>query len=421
MIARRALLKGSGLALLAFGTGAVPSFLSRASQAATEPGASRRHKTLVIVFQRGGMDGLMAVSPFADPGLARLRPRLMLPAPGSGKEHALLELDGRFGLHPALASFAPLFHDGRLAIVHGAGSVDATRSHLDATHAWESGMPGDRGLADGWLNRALGAAAIGRDMPVRAVTMTRARSRATYGDESVLAISSADELLVAEPGARNEAVRGLYAASTNDLLARTAASSVEAAKLLKMSPATEGKQDYPAGSVLGGSLREIARLIKANVGLQVAFAESVGDATGTVSWDSHSNERRFPGPFATIAEDFSRSIVAFWNDLGELQDDVVLATMTDFGRNVAENATAGTDHGRGTCIFVLGNSIAGGRVYGTLPERFEPDALEDQADLPVTTDYRAVMASLLVQQLGVRDMGEVFPTWSGEPAAIVKV
>jgi uncharacterized protein (DUF1501 family) len=420
MIARRALLRSGGLALLAFGTGGVPSFLSAAARAATTPATFERQKTLVVIFQRGGMDGLMAVTPYADATLARLRPNLMLPAPASGKEHALLELDGRFGLHPALAPLMPMFRDGRLAVVHGAGSADNTRSHLDATHAWECGVPGDRGLASGWLNRALTAATTPREVPVRAVTMTRARSRATYGGEPVLAISSADDLLVRQ-GAPVAALSDLYVASDNRSLSGAAAASFAAARSLQAHAGKAASAGYPQGSALGSSLSEIARLIKANVGLQVAFAESVGDATGTVSWDSHSNQRRFPGPFATIAGDFARSIAAFWDDLGELQDRVTLATMTEFGRNVAENTTAGTDHGRATCMFVLGNAIAGGRVYGALPERFEPDALEDQVDLPVSTDFRSVMAGLLSHQLGVHSTAEVFPDWRGAPMPLLKV
>jgi uncharacterized protein (DUF1501 family) len=183
----------------------------------------------------------------------------------------------------------------------------------------------------------------------------------------------------------------------------------------------EDRAGYPVESSFGKSLREIAHLIKANVGLQVAFAESrSAGPNDSGTWDTHSNEASMQGPFPIMADDLSCSLVAFWNDLGALREDVVVVTLTDFGRNVVENAGVGTDHGRATAMFVLGHSIRGGRVYGTLPERFERDALEDQLDLPVTTDFRAVVSSLTQSQLGIANDQQVFPGWTGSRLALAK-
>lgn len=409
---RRMLLKSGGLALFAATTGALPGFLARTAHAAPRPGAFKRQKVLVAVFQRFGMDGLMAATPLDDPRLAALRPSLML-------KDERIDLDGRYGLHPGFAPLVPLYREGSLAIVHAAGSPHNTRSHSEAQLWWESGTPGDRSTADGWLNRALGAAAADDGLPLRAVSTTRERPRIFYGEHAAASIGTTSEALALTLGehATGEravaALEKLYGRADSALLRSAGASSFAAARIIaEAGPAAAA--GYPEGSSFGQGLREIAHLIKANVGLQVAFAESrTAGANERGTWDTHSNEASMDGPFPLMADDFARSLAAFWNDLGELSDDVVLVTLTDFGRNVVENPGIGTDHGRATAMFVLGRSIDGGKVHGTLPERFERDALEDSMDLPVTTDFRSVVANLTASQLEVGDDGRVFPGWSG--------
>ncbi len=422
---RRMVLKSGGLALFAASTGAIPPFLSRAARAA-EPGAFGRQKVLVTIFQRFGMDGLMAVAPFRDERLAKLRPSLMLPLPGSGEAHARVDLDGQHGLHPGFAPLLPLFRDGSLAIVQAAGSPHNTRSHTEAQLWWESGTPGNRATSDGWLNRAVAAANVRADVPLRAVSATKERPRIFYGEQATASIEEADALTLTfgadlGRGSAVDALRAMYRNADHTLLRPAGTSSFELARILD--EAKDGRAAaYPAGSKFGGSLADIAHLIKANVGLQVAFAESrTAGPNDAGTWDTHSNQAAMDGPFPLMADDFSRSLAAFWEDLGELRDDVVVVTLTDFGRNVVENAGIGTDHGRATAMFALGASIAGGRVYGALPERFERDALEDGMDLPVTTDFRSVVSSLTAIQLKVADDARVFPGWSGERMAITKV
>lgn len=418
---RRMILKSGGLALFAASAGALPMFVGRAAQAA-ERDAGARPKVLVTIFQRFGMDGLMAVTPYDDDRLAKLRPSMILPRPGSGEAHARIDLDGHFGLHPAFAPLLPMFRDGSLAIVHAAGSPHNTRSHSEAQLWWESGTPGNRATADGWLNRAVAAAAVDADVPLRAVSMTRERPRIFYGRQATASIEDVDtlHLTLGPEGPAFEALRSMYRNADHELLRAAGARSFEVARILDEA-GSRPRVLYPADSQFGASLAAIAHLIKANVGLQVAFAESRTAGPGDLgTWDTHSNQAAMDGPFPLMADDFARSLAAFWQDLGERRDDVVVVTLTDFGRNVVENAGTGTDHGRATAMFVLGNAIHGGRVYGTLPERFERDALEDGLDLPVTTDFRSVLSALTAMQLQVEDDTQVFPDWHGERMPITK-
>lgn len=424
MITRRALLQTGGM--LAFASGVMsPMFVSRVAQAA--PGSAGR-KVLVVVYQRFGMDGLIAVTPYANESLRALRPDLMLPAPDSGKENAYVDLGEGYGLNPWLAELAPLYREGSLAFIQAAGSPDTTRSHLDAAQWWESGTPGVKATPDGWLNRAIAAAGVDPARALRMISMTAEQPRALYGIQPAVSITDLGQLQYgmsqaqAHADAAVRAMQKIYAKSSDPALRQAAAHSIEVARAL-----SAHKRNVTAAypdTGFGRGLRDIATLVKADVGLQVAFAESRNGTDDKGSWDTHSfaldasNQFGFPA----IARDFSKSVAAFWSDLGERREDVVLVTHTDFGRNVVQNRERGCDHGRATTLFVLGDKVAGGRVHGTLPERFEREALEDQLDLPVTTDYRAVLADIAGAQLGIdaaRD-SQVFPGWSGQRFAITR-
>lgn len=414
MITRRILLQAGGLAAFAAGV-AAPNFLMRAAHAA----AGNGKKVLVVVYQRFGMDGLIAVQPYASTSLRQLRPDLMLPAPDSGKEGALLDLGEGYGLHPALSALAPLYRAGNLAFVQAAGSPHNTRSHLDAAQWWESGTPGNKATPDGWLNRAVATVETDQRQLLRAVAMTAETPRALYGKYPAVALTDLKELEFAmhrtDVGGALQVMQELYADSAHSGLRQAGSKSVELARVL--SSARTANATYAQNSPFAKGLRDIATLIKADVGLQVAFAESRNGVGDKGSWDTHSHalDAAYEFSFPPIAEDFSKAVAAFWEDLGAYRDDVVLVTHTDFGRNVVQNETRGCDHGRATTMLVLGGDIAGGRIYGGLPERFEREALEDQMDLPVTTDYRAVLATLAGAQLGIRpdQDAQVFPGWTG--------
>ena len=387
MISRRSFLRASGLAIGGFGT--APSWLLRAAAQ-----SSGKRKTLVAVFQRGAADGLNIVVPFFEKRYYQLRPSIAVPPPGV--ENGAIDLDGRFGPHPALRSLQPLWADGHLAIVHAAGSPDTTRSHFDAQEYMESGAPG-RKVDEGWLNRALPenqdqsgpmrAVAMGTDLPL---TLRGNRGAVVLDDLSRFQVGNAETAAALEK---------LYASSRDVQLAAQGKKMFEALRVIdemKRHPYT------PAGGAqyfgeFGRRLQLVARLIKADVGLEVAFADIGG-------WDHHANERLQLSPLLT---EFSNSLAAFVRDLGDRLEDVVLVTMSEFGRTVAENGNAGTDHGHGDVMMVLGGSVRGRRVFGDWPG-LEPEQLFEKRDLAVTTDFRDVLSELVRVHLG-HNTDQVFP------------
>jgi uncharacterized protein (DUF1501 family) len=421
MVSRRGFLKSGGLALFGVGLmGGIPAFMAEAAASDKVGAPYKRRRVLVCIFQRGAMDGLMAVTPFTDTYFQAARPTLSLSAAGNGKG-VLVDLDGRWGMHPGLKAFEPLFRDGRLAIVHGIGSPNNTRSHFDAQDYMESGTPFNKGTSSGWLNRAVGL--LGHDAltPFTAVSLTSALPRSFYGDNPSLAIGNLQDFAIqlkGNPAAASTAARSfedLYDQTSAGLLQQTGKESFEAMKLLQQAdmhnyrPA--GGAVYP-GSPLGSSLRQIAQLIKMDVGLEVAFTESGG-------WDTHFNQGTDNGIFARNVADLSNSIAAFWRDLDVLQDDVTLMTMTEFGRTVHQNGTGGTDHGRASCNFILGNNVAGGKVYGDVPA-LAAENLEDGRDLPVTTDFRGVFSAVADAHLKIANDRVLFPDWNAKKAPVMK-
>ncbi len=421
MVTRRAFLKSGALAMFAICFGGSPLFLGRTARAASLPAAFKRRKTLVAIFQRGAMDGLMAVQPFTDRSFESMRPRLGMTAARSAGDAALIDLDERFGLHPAFGELLPLYREGRLAIVHGVGSPDPTRSHFDAQDYMELGTPGVKSTTSGWLNRAVGL--TGHDLsPFAACSMTPELPLSLHGPEPALAIDNLDDFGVKLPANQTSAAEtagaafeSLYGGSSQQLLRTTGGESFEAVKLLSeanLDHSTPAQGAAYPRSPLGQSLRQIAMLIKAGVGLEVAFAETGG-------WDTHVAEGTTDGVFARRARDLAGSVSAFWTDLGQYRDDVVLMTMTEFGRTVHENVSGGTDHGRASCLFVLGNTVDGGKVHGTVPA-IVPEELEDRRDLPVTTDFRSVFAEIAGTHLGISNDNEMFPGWSGARARLMR-
>ncbi len=412
---RRAFIQGGALAAFTSTLGGVPSFVLKAAatQSGKNLGIGARRKILVCIFQRGAMDGLQAVQPIDDPFLKKVRPDLLVTATGDNK---LIELDGRFGLNPLFGSFAPLFREGRLAVVHGIGSPIPNRSHFDAQDYMENGTPGKKSTASGWLNRAVGL--MGHEgTPFQAVSMTPATPKSLYGNAYTLTVENLDDLKVGEGKASsvtNQGFEALYRQTTQEMIQNTGTVSLDAVRILEEARVQSIKPSpgvsYP-GTPLGQSLRQIAQMIKGGVGLEVAFAESNG-------WDTHSRQSTQFGGFSRNARDLSGSIAAFWQDIEKFQDDVVVMTMTEFGRTVEQNGSLGTDHGRGSCMFVLGNGVNGGKIYGKVPE-LSFENLEDRRDLPVTTDFRSLFAGVVADQLQV-ESPDLFPGWTGEMMKIFK-
>lgn len=411
-------MKSGALALFAAGFGGVPTFIARAADSRKILSPYKKNKVLVCIFQRGAMDGLMAVSPYTDPSLKILRPTLyMSPAASEGK---LIDLDGRFGLHPALQSFSPYFTEGRMAIVHGVGSPNNTRSHFDAQDYMESGTPFSKSTSSGWLNRAVGL--LGHDAtPFRAVSLTSSLPRSFYGDNEALAINNLQEFAIqmrGNPLASNLASKSfeqLYDQTSSEILNKTGKESFDAMKMLDVKNIRNYQPAagvvYP-NSALGNALKQIAVLIKMDVGMEVAFAESGG-------WDTHFNQGAANGALARNLKDFSDSIAAFWKDLDAHQDEVTVMTMTEFGRTAHQNGTGGTDHGRASCLFVLGNDVQGGKVYNNIKSLAKED-LEDGRDLPVSTDFRSVFSAVADGHMKINNDKTLFPGWDGKSLGLMK-
>ncbi len=420
MLSRRYFLKSGALSL--FGASFVPSFLRRTAYALEQPRSSARKKILVAIFQRGAADGLNIVVPFGDKPYYSLRPSIAIPEPTSRSESAgqnAIDLDGFFGLHPSLDALKPLFDSRQLAIVHAAGSPDSTRSHFDAQDYMETATPG-RGTSDGWLNRYLEAMPQLEATPFRAVAFSQQMPRTLLGPAPALAVNDVRSfrLRAAQPGGSAVLQAGfesMYASTSNALLDRTAQEMFEAAATLERVGASEYQPasgvEYPKGP-LGKSLSQIAQLIKADVGLEVAFAETGG-------WDHHVNEGSVKGALANNLKQFGDSLAAFHQDLGERMADVLVLTMTEFGRTAHENGNRGTDHGHASAMFVLGGPVKGGKVYGEWPG-LAPGQLYQGRDLALTTDFRDVFAEVAVRHLGA-DLGgagasAIFPGFRVSPS-----
>jgi uncharacterized protein (DUF1501 family) len=404
-ITRRIFLRNSALAVV--GTAAVPSFLTRAAFGAVENGG--RTKRLVVIFQRGAADGLNIVVPYAEPQYYAMRPSINIP------KKSVLDLNGFFGLHPSLAPFQALYQQRHLAIVHAAGSPDATRSHFDAQDFMETGTPGVKITEDGWLNRSLhNLPASAQTSPFRAIALGPSLPRILSGAEPAVAMNNINDFTVggrspkASPAAT--AFEAMYDHSSDSVLHGTGEETFDAVKMLKAADPGKYTPDpsanYPKGR-FGDSLRQLAQLIKANLGVQVAFADIGG-------WDHHVNEGATEGQLANVLGDFSGSIAAFWNDLGDLGEDTVIVTMSEFGRTARENGNRGTDHGHANVMFVLGGPVKGGKVYGRWPG-LDQSQLYEGRDLALTTDFRQVIGEAVARHMGNRNLANVFPGYDNQP------
>ena len=403
MPSRRVFLKGSALAM--FGVGSMPAWLSRSLYAADSE--QPRKKILVAIFQRGAVDGLNMVVPFGEQRYYDLRPSIAIPKP-DGTPNSAVDLDGFFGLHPALAPLKPMFDARHLAIVDAVGSPDPTRSHFDAQDYMESGTPGYKGAADGWLNRALPALtdAAPPASPLRAVSLGDTLARSLRGHNDAVAVRNLNDFQVHDTrGAAS--FESMYENSLDTMLHGTGKETFNAVKIMQ----TIQKQTYmPANGAsygnggFGKSLQQIAQLIKANVGVEVAFADIGG-------WDTHVNEtggQPTNGQLANNLAQFGQALAAFYQDLGDRMEDVTLVTMSEFGRTAKENGDRGTDHGHANVMFVLGGDVRGGKVYGEWPG-LQEEQLYDGRDLALTTDFRDVLSELVSRHLGNSNLKSVFP------------
>src|ERR1700722_6825006 len=408
MISRRVFLKSGGFALVSLGF--APSFLARTAFAA---GRSGRPKQLIAVFQRGAVDGLSVVVPYGEADYYRARPTIAIARPNAAL-NAAIDLDGFFGLNPRLLPLTRFWNDRSLAIVHACGSPDSTRSHFDAQDYMETATPGVKSTTDGWLNRYLQARHTEPETPFRAVALTSQLPRMLQGVAPALAVNQIAQFGI-RAGQASDALgasfEAEYAAAADQVLNGTGREAFNAIKMLKTTDPSkyqpENGADYPK-SPFGQALKQIAQLTKANVGLEVAFADIGG-------WDTHVNQGAAQGQLATRLDDFSRSISALVTDLGERMADTVVLTMSEFGRAVTENGNRGTDHGHGNAMIVIGGGVHGGKVYGRWPG-LSVERRYDGRDLAVTTDFRDVFGEIVTRHLGLSDARAIFPGYAPRPS-----
>jgi len=409
-------------ALAVAGTAAIPGFLVRSILAETAGAPNQR---LVVIFQRGAVDGLNVVVPYREKNYYSMRPTIAIP------QKEVVDLDGFFGLHPAMAAFKPLYDQGHLAIVHAAGSPDMSRSHFDAQDYMESGTPGVKGTDDGWLNRALQA----EDMNValrrrcegtcehsafRALALGAEVPLTLAGRVPAIALNNVNGFTVAGRGPAlspaASAFEAMYAGSGDHIFHAAGDETFEAVKMLRDANPAQYQPaagiEYP-NSEFGNSMKQIAQLLKANLGVEAAFT----DVTG---WDTHHAQGGVNGQLANRLGDFSASIAAFWRDMGDSAENITLVTMSEFGRTARENGTGGTDHGHANAMFVLGGQVKGGKVYGRWPG-LNNEQLNEGRDLALTTDYRQVLGEVVMQTLGANNLQKVFPGANVTPERFLRL
>jgi uncharacterized protein (DUF1501 family) len=405
-VSRRIFLKNGGVAMI--GMSSIPTFLQRAVAATPMP----NKKKLIVLFQRGAADGLNTVVPFGEENYYKIRPTIAIPRPRQGSEGTAIDLDGFFGLHPSLAPLGPLFRNGQLAIVHAAGSPDTTRSHFDAQDFMESGTPGVKSTEDGWLNRTVQAAHVENSSPFRAVAMGPNLPLTLRGPAPAIALADVKQFRVMS---QSTAVQGgfeaLYAQTVDNALRGTGTETFEAIEMLRKADPLrfqpENGADYPKGRV-GQTLQQVSQLIKADIGMEVSFVDTGG-------WDNHVNEGGAQGQMANLLREMGQGLAALHQDLGDRMEDIVVVTMSEFGRTAHENGNRGTDHGHANCMFVMGGPVKGGKVYGKWPG-LGPNQLNQGRDLALTTDFRSVLGEVISGHLGSNNLRLVFPGFENSPA-----
>ena len=400
--------------LNAFAAGAAAGLLvpvGSGAWAATAGGAQAAGATgrkLIVVMLRGAVDGLNVVAPVADPNYARLRPSIALAAPGEDK--GALDLDGYFGLHPALAPLMPLWREQKLAFVHASGSPDGTRSHFDAQDYMESATPGVKSTPDGWMNRLI-ATLPGVSTPTRAVSIGPTMPRILAGHAA--AVNLASGAAAGKPGVLDRPAMGaafdqLYLGHARFGRAyqegREAHKEVMAATMAEM-VAADGGAPLPFG--FPDDAARLALLMRNDPNVQLAFFALGG-------WDTHASQGAGTGQLANRLAPLGQGLALLAQRLGPMFEDTTIVVMSEFGRTARENGNGGTDHGRGNVMWVLGGGVAGGKGLGDW-RGVSDGQLNEGRDLPVTTDFRTVLAHIAERHLRLSDtqLLRVFPALPG--------
>ncbi len=420
-LSRRQVLGGAGLAAVGW---AAKGGTALADVAVSVDGKETSRDILVTVFMRGGADGLNIIVPYAEDAYHRRRPNLGIASPKDNRAAATnraIELDGFFGMHPALAPLVPHWQKGLFSCVHAIGSADQTRSHFEAMMTMERGQPNEEtGTASGWLARHLSTTQGDISSPLRAVAFSNTMPDILRGATDATALNSLNDFRLILPGdSKNEAemrsVLAEFYKDGNDAVAHAGRETLAVLDTLnKINPANYKPSNgaaYPA-SDLGTGLRQVACLVRGSVGLEVACL----DHRGPYSWDTHVTQNTV---FGQQVGDLGAALAAFLQDMGPEMARITLVVFTEFGRRLQEGSSLGTDHGRGSCMFVMGGSVVGGKVFRRWPG-LEEHQLEPPGDLRVTTDYRDVLAEIVQKRLRNPHLADVFPDYTPQPLGILK-
>lgn len=421
-LTRRSLLMGGTLAAVGWASNGV----SALADLAINPGNNEpAGDVLVTIFLRGGADGLNIVPPYGEDAYHRNRPVLGVASPGDSRADAAnraIDLDGFFGFHPTLAPLVPLFHDGRIAVVHACGSGDQTLSHFEAMATMERGLASEAtGTASGWIARHLTATEGGNRSPLRAVALSSMMPASLRGATSATAVNSLADFRLLLPESAQSTHQGDFRAMLKELYGVGKDEVSQAGRetlavldtLNRIDPehyrAANGAV-YPV-SELGNGLKQVACLIRGHVGLEVACLDRDG-------WDMHYGQN-LGGWMAAELTDVGKCLAAFHQDLGADMNRVTLVVMTEFGRRLQENKTLGTDHGHGSMMFAMGGGVNGGRVYRNWPG-LEENQLDPPGNLKATTDYRDVLTEILARRMHNPNAAAVFPEFTPKPIGIAR-
>ena len=403
----------------AFLATALPPWLPRVVLA--ESYASNRD-VIISVFMRGGADGLSIVAPFADPAYYAGRPTIAIPRPDSSSATKGIALDDRFAFPQAMSSLVEAYTAKELLLIHGTGSVDTTRSHFDAQRFMEVGKPRDLTLVTGWLGRHLASTTpVRTNAPLRALGIANGLAQTLVGAPQTLPIPNPANFTLGGSAATRQARQDWLKAdylNTPDPVKSAAVDAVAIVDLLRLinftTYAPANGAVYPTTS-FGTSLRSAAALIKADVGVEAVQVDVGG-------WDTHSAQDPLGGSMATTMTQFSSALAALYKDLvaGAQAQSVTVVIVSEFGRNVRENGSRGTDHGRGNVMFVMGKNIAGGRVMTQNWTSLARENLESSQDLKVTIDHRDILAELVKNRLANDKLSFVFPDFVPTTRGVTK-
>jgi len=418
-ITRRYFLQSTGA--LALYCGFSPGRLFADAKSGALP-TVKNGKTFVVIFLRGGMDGLNFIVPYGDPSYKGLRKSILLPDPG--QPDGVVDLDGFFGLHPKAAALKPFFANGQARALHAVGYDLNTRSHFEEQDTWETGVIGNTVSSDGWLNRHL-MTSVGRG-PVRAVSIGDNLPRILRGKAPAFALHGISDLKLPsvtkdDDVAMRMALEHAYCTPmpdhkmmARDLLSDTAQSTIDGVDVIKKATAGQytPSATYPKGE-FGRRLQEAARLIKTNIGVEVIEIDYGG-------WDTHQNQGGVIGSYSKLVQELSEGLAAFNQDLGDRMKDTLLLTISDFGRTAAENGSGGTDHGWANCMLAMGavTTKAPAPVISKWPG-LAKEQLHQGRDLLHTTDFRDVLGEVVTEHLGNHMLKKVLPNHDFKSVGLV--